>query len=258
MTEEETLKEIKHQFQEEGFAIVMQTLPNIMKSAGSSSTKQSALHRCDQPRMETKHEAPVMLTPTYISPWAIGAPDIQLTKHVKYPIPLLLVFEDVLEEGVLFGQIPNLKYQDYNLLDPEKFPQFQFDRYMCRNIDPVTKFEVLAPQKWIEKVAPSGLLNLLRILHFVHSLELNIVVKVLLSCVHDIYLWLDCKIDVNVDIIHRITKLIKVGTNPTSHFVGKNLDQNLAAKLMKEFKLIKGGWAYDAMDIEDEALGFIL
>ena len=49
-------------------------------------------------------------------------------------------------------------------------------------------------------------------------------------------------------------KISKVGTDPASHFVGKNLDQKLAAKLTKEFKLTKGGRAYDAIDIEDEAL----
>ena len=61
---------------------------------------------------------------TYIILRVSGALDIQLTKHVKYLIPLLPMSEDVIEEGVLLGQIPNLKYQDYNLLDPEKLPQF--------------------------------------------------------------------------------------------------------------------------------------
>lgn len=72
--------------------------------------------------------------------------------------------------------------------------------------------ETLAPQEWIEKLAPSGLLNLLHILHFARSLELSVVVKVLFSCVHDGYLSLDCKIDLNVDVIHRITRFNKVGT----------------------------------------------
>lgn len=166
--------------------------------------------------------------------------------------------EDVLEEGVLLGEIPSLKYQDYNLLDPEKFPQFQENRYMCRRIDSVTNVEVLEPQEWIEKLAPSGLLNLLRIPHFVRSSELNAVVKVLLSCMHDGYLWLDRKIDVNEDIIHRIIGLSKVGADPASHFVGKNLDRKPGAKLTKPFKLTKGDRAYDVMDIEDEALWFTI
>ena len=86
--------------------------------------------------------------------------------------------------------------------DLEKFLQFQADQYMCKRINPVTKAEVLAPQEWIEKLAPSRLLNLLCIPHFRCSPKMNAVVKVLLSCVHDGYLWFDCKTDLNVDVIH--------------------------------------------------------
>lgn len=45
-------------------------------------------------------------------------------KNTKYPIPLPPMSKDVIEEGDLLGNIPNLRYQDYNLEDPEKFPQF--------------------------------------------------------------------------------------------------------------------------------------
>ena len=159
----------------------------------------------------------------------------------KITVGRQLIQKPINTEGTLLEQISNLKYQDDNLLDPEKFPQFQDNQYMCRRIDPVTKVEVLAPQEWIEKLTPSGLLNLLRISHFARSPELNTVVKVLLSCMHDGYLWLDRKIDVNVNAIHRITGLSKVGAEPTSHFVDKNLDRKLVAKLTKEFKLTKGG-----------------
>lgn len=219
----------------------MATPPKTVRFVGSSSSRQPPRHKGDQPKMETRREAPVMLTMTYISPRVSGALDIQLAKHAKYLIPLPPMSEDVIEEGALLGQIPNLKYQDYNLLDPKKFPHFQVDRYMCRRINLVTNIETLALQEWIENLAPLGLLNLLRIPRFARSPELNAVVKVLLSCVHDGYLWLDHKIDVHVDVIHRITGLSKVGVDLASHFVDKNLDRKLAAKLMKEFKLMKGG-----------------
>lgn len=105
----------------------------------------------------------------------------------------------------------------------------------------MTNLETLALQEWIENLTPSGLLNLLRMPHFAHNPKLNAVVKVLLSCVHDVYLWLDCKIELNVDVIDRITRLSKVGADPTMHFIGKNLDKKLATKLTKEFNLMKGG-----------------
>lgn len=129
---------------------------------------------------------------------------------------------------------------------------------MCQRVDPVTQDEVLAPQDWIKNIVPLVLLNLLRIPHFRRSPKLNIVVKVLLSCIHDGYLWLDHKIDLNVDVIQWIIVLSKVGTNPSSHVVGKSLDKKVVAKLMKEFNFSKGGRAYDAIDIQDEALRFTI
>ena len=72
--------------------------------------------------METRFQTPIQLTVMYINPRAEGEPDIQLVKHAKYPILLSLMFQDVIEEGALLGQILNLKYQDYNLLDPKTFP----------------------------------------------------------------------------------------------------------------------------------------
>ena len=84
---------------------------------------------------------------------------------------------------------------------------------------------------------------------FGHSLEVNAVVKLLLSCVHDGYFWLEGKIDLNIDVMHRITGLNKVGDDPGTHFVGKKLDRKLAAKLTKELKLTKGTRAYNPLDI---------
>ena len=71
-----------------------------------------------------RREVPVTLTPTYLNPRLSGEPKVQLVKSEKYAIPLPPMSEDVAEEGALLGKIPNLKYQDYNLQDPKKFPQF--------------------------------------------------------------------------------------------------------------------------------------
>lgn len=163
---------------------------------------------------------------------------------------------DVIQEGDLLANIPQLRYQDYNLQDPEKYPQFQAEQYMSKQIDLITQTEKIVSQEWIEKLASSGLLNLLRIPHFGRSPEVNAVVKLLLSCVHEWYLWLEGKIDLNIDVIHRITNLSKVGDDPGAHFVGKKLDRKLVVKLNRELKLTKGMRAYDSADIEDRALQF--
>ena len=57
-----------------------------------------------------------------------------------------------------------------------------------------------------------------------------------------------------IDLIHRIIGLSKNGADPVTHFVGKDQDRKLAAKLIKKYNLTRGGWAYDATQIEDKTL----
>ena len=68
MTEQETLEEIIHRFEARGLSTVMTTPTKNVKFAGISSTRQSQWHRGDHPMRETRCEALVMLTATYISP----------------------------------------------------------------------------------------------------------------------------------------------------------------------------------------------
>ena len=98
----------------------------------------------------------------------------------------------------------------------------------------------------------------MKIPHFGRSLEVNVVVKLLLSCVHDRYLWLQSKIDLNIDVIHRITGLSKIGDDPSVHFVGKKTDRKLEAKLTQQLNLKKGTRVYDSTDIEDQAIHFTI
>jgi hypothetical protein len=74
--------------------------------------------------------------------------------------------------------------------------------------------------------------------------------------VHDGYLWLESKIDLNIDVIHRITGLSKIGDDLSVHFIGKKSDHKLAAKLTEQLNLKKGTRVYDLIDIEDHALRF--
>ena len=173
-------------------------------------------------------------------------------------MPLRSMSEDVEEEGSLLGYVNDLKYQDYNLLDHIKFPQFQVNQYMAMTMNLATKVEALTPQAWIASLQPSGLLNLLQIPYFGKSNEINDVVKVLLSCVHGGHPWLDHRVDITIDLIHRIIGLSKTGADPATHFVGKDQDRKFVARLIKKYNLTRGGWAYDAAQIEDKPLRFTI
>ena len=112
---------------------------------------------------------------------------------------------------------------------------------MAMTVNPTTKVEALTPQSWIASMQPSRLLNLLQIPHFRRSNEINVVVKVLLSCVHGGHLWLDHKVNITIDLIHQIIGLSKTGADPVAHFVGKDYDKKLVVRLIKKYNLTRGG-----------------
>ena len=112
---------------------------------------------------------------------------------------------------------------------------------MVMTVNPITKVEALTPQVSIASLQLSELLNLLQIPHFGRSNEINAIVKILLSCVHSGHLWLDRRVDITIDLIHRITRLSKTGADPTTHFMGKDQDKKLVARLIMKYNLTRGG-----------------
>ena len=127
---------------------------------------------------------------------------------------------------------------------------------MAMTVNLATKVEALTPQAWIASLQPSRLLNLLQIPHFGCNNEINVVIKVLLSCVHEGHLWLDHRVDIMIDLIHQIIGLSKTGANLVAHFVGKDQDKKLAVRLTKKYNLTRGGRVYDAVQIEDKPFRF--
>lgn len=118
--------------------MVMKTPPKTVIFSANSSTRQSPRHRGNQPAIQNRREVPIAWTPVYVSSRTSRALDIPLVKNEKYHILLPPMSEDVIEQGDLLGHISILRYQDYNLQDLEKFPQFQADKYMCKRPDLIT------------------------------------------------------------------------------------------------------------------------
>ena len=98
------------------------------------------------------------------------------------------------------------------------------------------------PMEHCEILEQSGLLNLLKISHFGRAPEVNAVVKVLLSCIDGGYLWLGSRIDINVYLIHLITRLSKIGKDLETHFSGKDKDKKLPLSVVNKYKLQHGEW----------------
>jgi hypothetical protein len=74
--------------------------------------------------MESCSDRTLHWLPAYLNLCQEGVLEVQFPKVAKYLTPLPPMSEDIVEEGDLLANIQQLHYQDYNLQDLEKFPQF--------------------------------------------------------------------------------------------------------------------------------------
>jgi hypothetical protein len=86
----------------------------------------------------------------------------------------------------------------------------------------------IVPQPWMKEIARSMILNVMKIPHFGRHQEVKACVKILLSCYHGGYLWLDRCMILDVELIHMITGFSMQGPKPHHFYPGKTLDRSLA------------------------------
>ena len=108
-------------------------------------------------------------------------------------------------------KIATLRFNDFNLGDHKNYSMLSLYKYLTRMKGKNSK---IIPQPWTMNLAQSTLLNVMKIPHFGRHQEVNAYVKLLLSCYHGVYLWLDHCIIVDLTLIHRITRLSMQGPNP--------------------------------------------
>jgi hypothetical protein len=107
----------------------------------------------------------------------------------------------------------------------------------------------IIPQPWTINLAQSTILNVMKIPHFGRHEEVNRCIKLLLSCYHGSYLWLDRHIIVDLTLIHRITGLSMQGPDPQ----GKAADRALAQRIKDTYGDVeKGTWGYKVASIQND------
>ena len=104
-----------------------------------------------------------------------------------------------------------LKISDLKLGDHKNYGILAPHKYLTKTTGKKSK---IIPQPWTPDIARSTILNVMKIPHFGRHQEVNACVKLLLSCYHGGYLWLDRHITVYPVLIHRITRLSMQGSNP--------------------------------------------
>jgi hypothetical protein len=135
-------------------------------------------------------------------------------------------------------KIATLKFSDFNLGDHKNQSMLIPHRYLTRTKGKNSK---IIPQPWTMNLAQSTILNVMKIPHFGRNQEVKICVKLLLSCYHGDYLWLDRCIIVDLTLIHRINGLNMQGLDPQDFYPGKVADHALAQRIKDTYDDVEKG-----------------
>jgi hypothetical protein len=104
-------------------------------------------------------------------------------------------------------------------------------------------------------IARSTILNVMNIPHFDRHQEVNVCVKLLMSCYHGGYLWLDRHIIVDPTLIHRIIGLSMQGPDPQNFYPGKAADRALGQRIKDTYSDVeKGKWGYKVASIQNDVV----
>jgi len=110
-------------------------------------------------------------------------------------------------EGDMLGMIPALKYVDHDITKEKMFPELVPNKFLKKYISSETHMIATEPHVWTMGLQKEGIMNHFDIPHFGKSQEINVCVKMFLSCVHGGYMWYDWTISIDTNLIVHITDL---------------------------------------------------
>jgi hypothetical protein len=131
-----------------------------------------------------------------------------------------------------------LKFSDFNLGDRKNYNMLTPHRYLTRMKGKKSR---IIPQPWTMDLTQSTVLNVMKIPHFGRHQEVNTCVKILLSCFHGGYVWLDRCITVNMTLIHRIIRLSMQGLDHQDFYQGKAADRALVQRIKYTYGDVEKG-----------------
>jgi hypothetical protein len=161
-------------------------------------TEQRSKHRDDLANAKKISS----ILPDYIPPLVGMVNRDNIPHEYEYTLTTTYIPKGIHVVGSQLGKIPLLKNNDFNLNDIINYAMLEPHRYLTNKTG---KKPRLVSQPWIKDLAQSNVLNVMNIPHFGHHQEDNTCVKLLLSCYHGRYLWLDQRINVDLVSIHLIT-----------------------------------------------------
>jgi hypothetical protein len=176
----------------------LQASPSTARRSGPSrtATEKRSKHRDD---LANAKLIPSIL-PDYIPPLAGTVSHDSVPRDFDYTLITAYLPKGIHAVGPQLGQILMLKISDFNLGDRKNYGMLAPHKYLTKTMGKKSK---IVPQPWTMDIARSTILNVMKIPHFDRHQEVNACVKLLLSCYHGGYLWLDRRITVDPTLIHR-------------------------------------------------------
>jgi hypothetical protein len=199
-----------------------------------TATEKRRKH-CDDP--VNAKQIPSVL-PDYIPPLAGAVSRDSVSHDFKYTLITAYLPKGIRPVGPQLGLILALKISDFNLGDRKNYAILEPHRYLTKM---TWKKPKIVPQQWIKEIAISTILNVMNIPHFDRHQEVNACIKLLLSCYHGGYLWLDRNVTVDPMLIHLITRLSMQGPDPHQFYPGKTSNCSLVQQIKEAYSDVEKG-----------------
>jgi hypothetical protein len=167
------------------------------------------------------------ILPTYIPPLSGVVNRDNVPRDFEYALVTAYLPKGIRAVHADQDKIAALKFSDFNLDDRKVYNMLAPHKYLTRTKGKNSK---IVPQSWTHNLAQSTLLNVMKILHFGRHQEVNACVKLLLSCYHGGYLWLNHRITVDPTLINQITGLSMQGPDPQDFYPRKNNGSRSSSK----------------------------
>jgi hypothetical protein len=113
------------------------------------------------------------------------------------------------------GKVPSLKFSNYNIQDEAQFPELRFEGY-TEVIEGSDGKEWVVPKKWAKPIYKSGIMTLLGCPPLQAQPKHQFIVFT--SCLEELhggFLWLDHTYLVDMETMHQVSSLPRMGEDPT-------------------------------------------
>jgi hypothetical protein len=192
------------------------------------------------------------ILPAYIPPLSGAINQDSVPRDFEYPLVTTYLPKGIRAVHADQDKIAALKFSDFNLGDRKVYNMLAPYKYLTKTKGKNSK---IVPQSWTHNLAQSTLLNVMKIPHFGRHQEVNACIKLLLSCYHRGYLWLNHRITVDPMLINQITGLSMQGPDPQDFYPGKTMDRALAQKIKETYGDVeKGTRGYKVASIQNGAV----